>query len=54
MRGGKRQGAGAKPGTAKFATALVLRLTPELHKFILSRGGTAWVRELIEKETETK
>jgi hypothetical protein len=43
-------GGGRKPGTAKFTARIIVRLTPDLLEWVKSQGGSAWVRELIERE----
>jgi hypothetical protein len=53
-RGGRRPGAGAKPGTAKFTARLDILVTPAQLATVKANGGGKWVRSLIEKETETK
>ena len=50
MAGGTRTGAGRKPSTAPKIKTLNIRLTEAEHKLILSLGGSAWVREALERE----
>lgn len=43
-------GGGRKPGTAKFTVPIIVRLTPEMREWVKARGGSTWIRELIERE----
>ena len=43
-------GGGRKPDTAEFTAPILVRLTPELLEWVNANGGSAWVRELIERE----
>lgn len=49
MRGGAREGAGRKPTNTKDVR---IRLTPEEHQLLGQLGGSAWIREQLEKGKE--
>jgi hypothetical protein len=46
-------GGGRKPGTAEFTAPIIVRLTPEMLEWVKCRGGSTWIRKLIEREKTT-
>ena len=43
-------GGGRKSGTAEFTAPILVRLTPEMLAWVKAKGGSAWIRKLIERE----
>lgn len=52
--GGKREGSGRKPGTfsALPSSVFSVRLSPELRDWLMSRGGSAYLVDLLERERQ--
>jgi hypothetical protein len=45
--GGRRAGAGRRPGSEPPKQVLTVRLPPELKQWVEEKGGSDWLRELL-------